>query len=84
MIPRIEDASTSSGPTGVYPAWTLTPEDAAVQNHTGTIDFDVVGLPDATYSVNRSEADVDLDAGSVDVPFTLISGAPQVVPAYTG
>jgi hypothetical protein len=39
----------------------------------------------AGFSVDGSTtADVDLEAGSVDVPFTLVSGAPQVVPAYTG
>lgn len=46
-----------SAPVGVYPAWTISPDDAAAQQHTGTIDFDVVGLPDATFSVNKSEAD---------------------------
>jgi hypothetical protein len=85
MIPRIEDASTSSGPTGVYPAWTLTPEDTAVQNHTGTIDFDVVGMPDATYSVNKTNEDGEStglttadDSGdwfTTDTPFGAVFGA---------
>ena len=77
--------AASSGPVGVYPAWTITPEDSEVQNHSGTIDFGIVGLPNATYSVNRSEADgkkTELttadDSGewlTADTPFGQIFGA---------
>lgn len=75
----------ASAPVGVYPAWTITPDDTEAQQHTGTIDFDVVGLPDATYSVNKSAPDgedtkitTSDDSGewmTADSPFGQIFGA---------
>lgn len=72
-------------PTGAYPAWTITPADPAVQNHSGTIAFDVVGMPDATYTVTKTAEDGEdtellnaNDSGdwlTADTPFGQIFGA---------
>ena len=77
-------AATSS-PVGVYPAWTITPEDPEAQNHSGTIDFDIPGFPDATYTVEKSISDGDDtelatadDSGdwlTADTPFGAVFGA---------
>ena len=74
-----------AAPVGVYPAWTLTPEDTAAQNHSGTIDFDVLGMPDATYTIDKSNddgEDAELltsdDSGdwlTADTPFGAVFGA---------
>lgn len=73
-----------SAPVGVYPAWTITPEDAAEQNHSGTIDFNIPGFPDAIYTVEKSGADGEdtelttADASgdwlTVDTPFGAVFG----------
>lgn len=73
-----------SGPVGGYPAWTITPEDTEAQNHSGTIDFDILGMPDAGYTVSKSSEDgedTELttadDSGdwlTVDTPFGAVFG----------
>ena len=77
--------AATSGPVGAYPAWTITPEDTEAQNHSGTIDFDVLGMPDATYTVTKTSADgedtqllTSDDAGdwfTADTPFGAVFGA---------
>ncbi len=77
--------AATSGPVGVYPAWTISPEDPAVKNHSGTIYFGIVGLPDATYTVNKTNEDGDDtelttadDSGdwfTTDTPFGEVFGA---------
>lgn len=56
-VPLAASPSVTASPIGVYPSWTLTPADPTAQNHSGTIGFDVVGLSDASFTVQKSVAD---------------------------
>ena len=47
----------AASPTGGWPAWTITPEDPTAANHEGTISFGLPGMPDATYTASKEDAD---------------------------
>lgn len=76
-------ASSSPGSPGAWPAWTITPEDPATQDHDGTIAFGLPGMPDATYTVTKSFDDGestrlranDEEFIAADTPFGQVFGA---------
>lgn len=47
----------SAAAPGIYSSWTISPSDAAAQNHTGTIGFPNALLPGADYTSNKSSND---------------------------
>lgn len=50
-------AATSASGAGLYASWTITPEDTAAQNHSGTLSFPNALLPGATYTSNKDADD---------------------------
>lgn len=50
-------AAPATAATGVYPDWAITPSSTSAQNHSGTVDFGVHGVPRITYTVNKTVND---------------------------
>ncbi len=76
-------AEGATGAPGAWPTWTITPEDPEAADHSGTINFGLSGMPDAVYTVTKSEADgEDTKLGTNDdeyigagTPFGQVFGA---------